>query len=213
MPLLKASNRFQNIKIVSSKRTALSNKQLTRRVRGLTGKEGNRQMMTQNLANAVTLVANTPQILYMTTLNSLDNFLIHRVRFFVRWQSVINSLNRLIVFEDTRPSQGDAIVGDILTVVADTFSAYDTNTVNPLGAKRRDKNLQDIPRIRILKDLMWTDAEPVAGVDVIKAMKFDINFRGRKSDADLSWGVLIMADQANTPIDIQYNGDITDKSG
>ena len=212
MPRLLTQNRFQNIKIVPVKRAALSNRQLTRRVRGLTGKEGNRAMVQQNLYDGVTLVANTADINYMTTLNGLDDTKIHRVRFFVRWQSIINSLNRLIVFEDTRPAQGNAVVGDILQNVGDTFSAYDTAQVHSFSASRTDKNVGDSPRIRILKDFMWADAEPVAGVDVIKSMKFDINFRGRKSDTGLSWGVLIMADQANTSIDIQYLGDITDLS-
>ncbi len=211
MPLLKASTRFQNIRIVSGKRTALSNRQLTRRVRTLTGKEGRRLTVGQNLYDGVTLVANTADINYMTTLNSLSNHIIHKVRFFVRWQSIINSLNRLIVFEDTRPSQGDAAVAQILAVTTDPFSSYvlDPESVHPFSAKRGDKNLETVSRVRILKDFMWTDAEPVAGVDVIKAMKFDVNFRGRKSDSDLSWGLLIMADQANTPIDIQYIVDAT----
>lgn len=200
---------------LQGKKSTLSNKALTRSVRALRGKEGQRSMVSQNLLNGITLAANTAQIFYMTTLNSLDSVKIHSVRYYVRWQSIINSANRLIVFEDIRAVQGNAVVADILDVATDVFSAIDPTVWN-YGVRRGSsavKNFPDISRIRILKDTLWTDAEPVATVDVIKTMIFTINFHGRKSKTGLQWGVLVMSDKSNTPIDIQYLVDHTSGLG
>ncbi len=193
------------------KKKVLSNKSLTRRVRGLSGKEGYRKSTTINLYNGVTLVANTADINY-TGIKDAGDAKFHAIRFFVRWQSIINSANRLIVFEDTQHATGaDAVVADILAVTTDVFSAYKgaEDDVHPFSAKRLDKNLKNEPRIRIIKDMMWADAEPVATVDVIKMFRFDVRLNGRKQDSSWDIGVLIMSDQANTPIDIQYNLDYT----
>ncbi len=195
--------------VAGQKKKVLSNKALTRRVRALTGKEGIKLTTGQNLFDNETLAANTAEIAYMTTLNSLDNHLIHTVRFFVTWQNITNSTNRIIVFEDTRPSQGNAVAADILVDATEVLSRYAT-AVHPFSAKRLDKNIGDTRRIRILKDIAWHEAEQLLNVDVISVRKFDINFGGRKLDAKLSWGVLINANQANSPIDIQYTAVITD---
>lgn len=208
MPKLSQSNRFANIKIVSTKKPVLTNRQLTRRVRGLTGLEGARKTLFQNLYNNVTLVANTADINYLTA--PVTNRLIHTMRFWLRYQSVANSMTRLIVFEDTQPSQGNAVVGDILEL-PEPFSSYPI-TVHPYSARRQDKNLKTARRIRILRDFMWTANEPVAGADHVKAMKFDIKLFGRKTDEDIGYGVLIISDQANTPVDLQVLWDLTDLS-
>ena len=165
---------------IQGKKPILSNKALTRQVRALHGKEGQRTMLVQNLINNVTLVANTAQIFYLTTINGAEDTIIHSLRFYIRWQSVINSANRLIIFEDVRAAQGNAAAALVLATVGDVFSAY-VGTVHPFSAKRLNKNLGLEPRIRILRDTMFADNEVVADVDNIKTIKFDMNFRGRKT--------------------------------
>lgn len=208
MPRISSVSRFQNVQIVSGKKPVLTNRQLTRRVRGLSGLEGARKTLFQNLYNDVTLVANTADINYLTA--PVTNRLIHTFRFWLRFQSISNSLNRLIVFEDTQPSQGNAVSADILEL-AEPFSSYPI-TVHPYSARRQDKNLKTARRIRILRDFMWSANEPVANADHVKAMKFDIKMFGRKTDEDIGYGVLIISDANNTPVDLQVLTDLTDLS-
>ncbi len=193
------------------KKKVLSNKALTRRVRAISGTKGERLTVAHNVINNITLVANAAQLFPMTTLNQLGNKTLHNVRCFVRWQSIINSANRLIVWEDIQNTSTAVIAGNVLALENDIMSTYsaDIELMHPFSAKRLEKNLQSKPRLRIIKDMMWSDAEPVADVDVIKLFRFDIKLNGRKTDTDLGWGILIMSDKANTPIDIQYLVDHT----
>lgn len=193
------------------KKKVLSNKALTRRVRAISGTKGTRVTVQQNVVNAITLVANTAQLFPLSILNALSNVILHNVRVFVRWQSIINSANRLIVWEDIQATSTAIVSATILERENDIMSAYqsDGELMHPFSAKRLDKNLGTFPRVRILKDMMWTDSENVAGVDIIKLFRFDIKLSNRKSDTDLSWGIFIMSDQSNTPIDIQYTVDHT----
>lgn len=198
--------------IGQGKKKVLSNKSLTRRVRGLSGKEGKRESAgDESFIDGITLAANVGQVFYLAGLNSVVESKIHTVRFFIRWQSIINSCNRIIVFEDIRPAQGNVVIGGIL-FEASINSLYTVGAqgVHPFSAKRLNKNVGDKHRIRILKDMMWADAEPIADVDIVKLFRFDLNLRGRRSSAGLSWGMVIISDKANTPIDVQYQYDYTD---
>lgn len=193
------------------KKKVLSNKALTRRVRAISGTKGERLTVAHNVINNITLVGNTAQVFPLTTLNQLGNKTLHNVRCFVRWQSIINSANRLIVWEDIQNTSTAVTPDNILALENDIMSTYsaDIELMHPFSAKRLEKNLQSKPRLRIIKDMMWADAEPVAGVDIVKLFRFDIKLNGRKTDTDLGWGILIMSDKANTPIDIQYLVDHT----
>ncbi len=201
------------IKFVSEgivgRKPVLSNKSLTRRVRALTGTEGIRITDTQNLYDNVTLVGGTADIRYTGQLNIQNNLLLHKMRVWVNVDSpAMNSTVRIIVLEDTQLKATDLVVADILANVTDPFSSYKDGRadVHPFGAKRLNKNLPLIYRSRVIKDIMFSQINN--SESEVKAMKFDINFRGRKVDDNTGWLFLVLSNQANI-VDIQYLVDIT----
>ncbi len=210
---LKSGHRFLNLP-VTVKRPVLSNKSLTKRVRGLTGNEGRRKVSTQKLYDGVTLTANDADINYMTTLNALSNSMIHSVRFWINYVAVANGFTRIIVFEDTDKGATNLLVAAILTEEV-PHSSYVVNLfdVHPFSAKRLNKNLgHGTYRCRILKDILWSN-NLNSGATKAASRQFDIQFNGRKTDTRLEWGVLVISSQADTPVDINYSIDFTDFAG
>lgn len=200
--------------ILERKKKVLSNKALTRQVRTMRGKRGKRVLVSQNVLNNISLNANTAQVFKLTTLSNLSSATLHSCRFFVRWESVANSANRIIVAEDIQYTSADADPDSILDNPTDLMSPYQTDeeSMHPFSAKRKEKNLPTKSRFRILKDMMWTDSRQIVGDgtnNIIKLFRFDLKLHGRKSDTDLGWVLLVHSDQNNTPIDIQYIVDHT----
>ncbi len=197
--------------LLPGKPSSLSNKALTRRVRGLSNQEGQRTQLVENLYNNVTVAANVADINYLTNLNALTNDKLHRLRLFIYIQAAADSMSRFILFEDTQPEQTEAIAGDILLVGTDPFSGYESaqNKVHPFGATRMTKNVEDNPRrIRIIKDLMIAHVQGGPGEKFTRIL--DIPFRGRKKTSNsFDIGILVMSDAANE-WDIMYNVDHTD---
>ncbi len=191
------------------KKPVLSNKSLTRRVRALTGLEGERITTAfQNIFNDVTLTINTSEIVYFAGLNGLTNTLIHKVRF---WINVVgaaaDSTVRILIIEDTQLQATNLVEGDILET-SDPFSSYSQGgaDIHPFSAKRLNKNLPLISRGRILKDMMFSQV--TGSLTDVKALKFDINYRGRKADNNTGWLVLVISNQANV-IDMNILADVT----
>ncbi len=195
---------------LQGKKPVLSNKSLTRRVRALTGKEGERVTSAfQNLYDNVTLAAGTADIRYLAGLNALTNTLIHKMRVWVNVEgAAMNSTVRILVLEDTQLQATDLLVAAILQVPADPFSSYkqESENIHPFGAKRLNKNLPSISRARVIKDIMFSQINN--SETEVKTMKFDINYRGRKADQNTGWLFLVLSSQANT-VNIQVLADIT----
>ena len=191
------------------KKPVLSNKSLTRRVRALTGLEGERITTAfQNIFNDVTLTANTSEIVYFAGLNGLTNTLIHKVRF---WINVVGAASdstvRILIIEDTQLQATNLVEGDILET-SDPFASYSQGgaDIHPFSAKRLNKNLPLISRARVLKDMMFSQVNGT--LTDIKALKFDINYRGRKADNNTGWLVLVISSDANV-IDMNILADVT----
>ncbi len=195
---------------LQGKKPILSNKALTRRVRALTGKEGERITTAfQNLYDNVTLAANVADIRYIAGLNGLTNTLIHKMRVWVNVDGVgMNSTVRIMILEDTQLRATDLLVAGILQVPADPFSSYKQESVDihPFSAKRLNKNLPTISRARVIKDIMFSQINNTE--TEVKSMKFDINYRGRKADNNTGWLFLVLSDQANV-VNIQVLADVT----
>ncbi len=194
---------------LAGRKAVLSNKSLTRRVRALGGTEGKRITDTQNLYNNVTLTAGTAEIKYTGQVNILRNQLLHKMRVWVNIKSVTDSTTRIILLEDTQLKATDLLVAGILASPADPWSSYKDGSIDihPFGAKRLNKNLPDIYRARVLKDMLFSHV--IGSESEVKAIKFDINFSGRKLSDNYGWLFLILSNGANV-VDLQYLVDITD---
>ncbi len=208
MSVSSISKQFAQLSL-SGKKSVLSNKALTRRVRALTGTEGERTTGFQNLYNAVTLGVNSSDINYLAGMNSLTNSLIHRMRVWVNITAVANSTTRIIVFEDTQLSATDLVSANILQI-EEPFSSYaqDGAVVHPWSAKRLNKNIGSIARCRILKDIIIGQT---LTANTRVARMFDVNFHGRRADQQVGWGFLVISDQMNV-VDIQVLVDSTSLS-
>ena len=192
------------------KKPVLSNKSLTRRVRALTGLEGERITTAfQNLLNGAVLTGGTAEIVYLAGLNALTNTLIHKVRF---WMNIVGAANdstvRIMIVEDTQLQAAALVEADIIEVPGDPFSSYSQGgaDIHPFSSKRLNKNLPLISRARVIKDIMFSQVNGT--FTDVKAMKFDINYRGRKADNNTGWLLFVLSDQANT-VDIQMLADVT----
>ncbi len=194
---------------LAGRKSVLSNKSLTRQVRGLKGKEGLRTTTSHNLYNNVTLVANTSDINYISSLNGLTNTKVHRMRVWVHLTAVANSVTRIIVFEDTAKVATNLVSAGILTA-EEPFSSYiqGGKIVHPWSAKRTDKNIDGPARCRILKDVYLAQTM-TANTKV--ARMFDVNFHSRNTSPQLEWGFLVISDQGNV-IDINLLVDSTQLS-
>ncbi len=186
----------------------LSNKSLTRKVRGLSGQEGQRVMTLSQPFNNVTLGAGVADINYVGEFNALNNDTIHRIRVNIHSLAAEDSTLRIIIFEDNQPRTDEVEAGSILSTTADTWSVY-TITVQPVGAGRMTKNIQGTPRrIRVLRDILVAQSLQDRSERYVRIM--DINFNNRKKTLEnFELGVLCMS--TGTPVvDVQFLIDHTD---
>ncbi len=190
-----------------SGKKVMSNKSLSQRVRALSGLEGTRKQVNQDLYNEVATAADVADINYMGIMNALNNVSFHRLRFWLELTVAADSSNRIIVFEDRQASAAEAAVGDIL-VSGKTHSPYATAS-HPFSAKSNNKNLDGMPRIRILKDIYFSGVLSQITEKVVKI--FDVPLHNKKGTDLTDYGVLIIT-SAVTTVDLEYLLDFTDNA-
>ncbi len=188
----------------STKKKVLSNKALTKRVRGLTGKEGARDSLALAVYNNVTLVANTQSIKYID-LKQFKDSLIHTMRVWVAITTPESCYFRLILLEDSKSEAPNLLPGDIL-VQQVPWGAYGIAKIQPFASKRLEKNLDTQYQGRIVKDMPFAMNFDVT--DEKKFFRFDVNFNGRKIDGASDWLFILISDEACV-VDLQVHVDKT----
>ncbi len=138
------------------KKKVLSNKALTTRVRSISGKEGSRLTLADNVFDAVTLTANTLDINALANTNGLTNSRIHNMRIWLHANTPADCQLRIIIVQDMKVVQAPPVVADILANTADPFSAYTATAgkVLPYDVSPGFKNLAVAFEVRIIRDFM-----------------------------------------------------------
>lgn len=190
------------------KKKVLSNKALTRRVRALTGNEGQRTVTVGAIYSAVTLTAGTADINYVTGINSMTDNLLHRCKFYIHVVAPADSTLRIVLFEDNEPDQTELVVTGILNS-ASVFTNITATDMQPWGAGRKAKNIEAAPRrTRILRDILVPQVLQDRTERFMRIL--DVNFFGRrKTIENFALGFLVMSSQAAV-VDITFNIDHTD---
>lgn len=193
------------------KKKVLSNKALTRRVRGLSGQEGQRVQTLSQPFNNITLDASTATIAYVGEFNALTNDLIHKLRINIHCVTNEDSTLRIILFEDNQPRTDEAEAVSILSTIVDTWSAYAIG-VHPVGAGRNTKNIEGHPRrIRILRDMLVSQSLNDRSERYVRLM--DVNYFNRKKTLE-NFEIALLVMSTGTPlVDIQILIDHTDLDG
>ncbi len=190
------------------KKKVLSNKALTRRVRALSGQEGQRTSTVGAIFSAVTLTAGTADINYITGINGLTDDLLHRCKFYIHAVALADSTLRIILFEDNEPDVADLTVTGILSSES-AFTNITSADMQPWGAGRKAKNIEASPRrTRILRDILVPQTLTDKSERYMRIL--DVNFYGRRKTVEnFDLGFLVLSTAA-TVVDITFNLDHTD---
>lgn len=197
--------------VKAAKKPALSNKELTRRVRSLEQLDGQLVIEEDTLiSSGTTLTAGTANLSFFTSVADGDR--IFYIDYYIKLLAASTATLRMIWFDDSSYNAGAAVVSDILKDTTDsTSSLSDTGQVAPLWLAKH-KNASETYKCYVRKELM---IPMIAGE--YKAMIVRINYHRKRignQDTDgTPWlpSLLCLADEANITATVKCNASILRK--
>lgn len=202
------------------KKKVLTNKELTKKVRSLSGKEGARAKVSGFLYTADTLTAGTPDINYFddaatSLFNTANQFKHHYYDVHVKLIAAADASVRIIYGFDENWDGTNLIATEILATATDSASPYATANGFVASLKEsKHKNRADDYRCVVVKDMLI----PIeAGVQKCFNMRLPLYNRVSKSsasDTNIAFFPFIcaLADESNVTITMGVNYWRTDMS-